>query len=200
MSSTGHDASGILAENVVDDVVRVARSLVAQGKRPTGSRIRAELGAGTPARLRAAWERHVRAGGEGDVPAYLEMEASLHAYAHPSHEDVVEAGMFLVRSGQTVTGHTLRVRLGGRGTSVKLEASWARHVVLLPRQAIDTQFERLHEILLDMPQDVLELSKFRTVLMEAHRELSLAEICPGIASEFTSEFIGVIHGNIEESR
>ena len=124
-------------------LVEAGRQILHMGKLPTGARLRAVLGWGTPSRLESAWKEHVADGGEGDPEVYAERENSLHAYRPPTQLQVMEAGKALATQGKRVTGHTLWMQLGKRGTPANLTRIWEDYVLVLPRSEVDLVMQRL---------------------------------------------------------
>ncbi len=138
------------------EVVAAARRLAAAGKRPTGARLRAEIGRGTPTRLIAEWDAHVDGGGEGCPDRVRDEMSALHAYSPPSDSEVAAAGNALISEGGRVSGHLLRRRLAGRGTPERLQQAWDRHVVTLPVEGLRRDVAALEAALERIPEDGLE--------------------------------------------
>lgn len=139
-----------------DIVVRVARELIAQGKRPTGARLRSALGYGTPSRLMKTWEAHVMAGGEGNPVEVLRRLEELHSYAPPTDEDVIRAGELLMSKGYRVSGHLLRKQLNGRGTPAKLEKIWLAHIMVVPRPGMVEKLSGIENAVLSIESSGIE--------------------------------------------
>ena len=135
------------ASDVVPEVVAAARQLLKEGKKPTGSRLRTLIGSGTPAKLENIWKSHVDSGGEGDTRLFKLSEDSLHSYAPPSHEEIIQAGEELIRTGIRVTGHTLRSHLNGRGTPSRMKTIWDRYIVILPRAVLQAHLDKIENCL-----------------------------------------------------